>query len=250
MWGKVRVCDPCYASISESHAEGFEEDLAGKSEMIQQLRSALSQSYMEQESSKRVMLELEAEASNDNSFLEEHARDPESGAHSFSAVQTRVQDHWTNLLAGLELQAQRQAELQQKHQQLIVRREEAVALHRELQQRRAGLDAELGEMAKAEAHRDELVRLEAKLDEEVAAVRRRVHELELERQEREARQTARGRLGGGLGGSRLEITGAERTGSGEAFTISAGRQDPLLARNRLEGCRDRLEGCRRACALM
>lgn len=243
--GKVRVCNPCASSISQSQASGFEEDLAVNSEIIDHLRGALSQRYAESEASKRVLLELEAEATRDPLLLEQYARDPESDAHSFAVLQQRVQERWAALHSSLEQQARLQAELQERRRQLAQRRDEAAAQQRGLSERRAAVDAELAEMARAEARRDELARGEAGLGEAVAAARRRVRELELERrehEERRERQQRRWRTG------RIELRSAEAAGApgaaAQAFTISTGRRDPLLAGG------GRLEGCRRSCALM
>jgi len=251
-WGKVRVCDPCAGAIGQSHTTGFEEDLAVNSEIIDQLRTALSLSYAESEASKRVLLELESEASKNPKLLEQYAEDPESDSHSFVNLQKGIQERWTSLLSSLDQQARLQVELQERRGQLAQRREEADGRHRELLEHRAAVDAELAEMARTEAQRDELARNKVTLEAAVVAARRRVNELELERREHEERRAQR-EAQWNVGRVEMRQAGQGAPGSvPQAFTITTGARDPLQpSRSRLEGCRrSRTEGCRRSCSLM
>lgn len=244
--GKVRVCDACVSAISEHQATGFEEDLAVNHEIIAQLRSALSKSYAECETFKRMLLELEADALGDGSALESFSRDPESDAHSFPALRDRVEQQWALLLQQLDEQRRLRQELEERRSGLQEQRTAAASQEQELRTRRAVLDNELAEVAKVEAARDELVRVEAELERAVAGARRRVQLLELERKERQEREAQR--RGRWRSGNPAASPGPSPPGSppAMAFTISTGRADPLLA----GGSRNRLEGCRRACAVM
>eukprot|EP00434_Breviolum_minutum_P034668 symbB.v1.2.030688.t1/scaffold3488.1/size55655/2 len=79
--GNVRVCDDCFKTIGDHHAAGAEEDLV--------LRE-LAQKHSQIEAFKKVMLELEAEASSDKSKLQEYAQDPQNDEFSFNVLQDKV----------------------------------------------------------------------------------------------------------------------------------------------------------------
>ncbi|CAE8643214.1 unnamed protein product, partial [Polarella glacialis] len=228
-------------------ATGFEEDLAVNQEIVAQLRSALSQSYSKCEAIKRVLLELEADATGDRAMLDQHSQDPESDAFSFPALRTRVQVCWANVLSSVESQQKLKIFLQERQKSLLEKKSGLVMQVEELSARRLELDKELAEVSRMEAERDELFRREVELEHGVSEARRRVRDLELGRkalQERQAERQIRRRLFGG--GSASSPRGSPPPGV-VAFTISTGRQDPLLS-GRSDG---RWQGCRRSsCSIM
>lgn len=253
--GKVRVCDPCAVNISQSQATGFEEDLAVNNEIIEQLRGALSKSYADCEIFKRVLLDLDAEATGDSSLLEEHRHDPESHAASFQILKDRAQKQWPDLLESQSQQGNRCRELLERQVQAVERRDQALEEEKDLLARKASLNSELQEVDRVQAEKDVLVRKSNELEKALEDARRRVRELEFERrehQERQAQMQDRWRIGRLIRNSNSRGSSAQRSppgsprsGNPEPFTITHGQTDTWLQRRR-----GRLEGCRQHCVAM
>jgi len=254
--GKVRVCDQCAKDLAEDQAVECEEDLAVNTEIIKQIQRALKKMHEETDAHKVVLLELDAEATGDRSKLEQYLRDPEADCHSFPLLRDRTQQQWVRLLASLDTQSVRRSELEARQKVAQGQLEEAKSQEQELLSKKAELDAQMVAMDRARAERDELVRKETDLERQVAEARRQVQELEMERKERlerQAEQRTRLQLGrlsfSGRGSPRPAASPSASPQIGPAaFTISTGRQDPLLAGHG-GTARNRLEGCRRSCAV-
>lgn len=242
-WGKVRVCNACAAAIQQGQATHVEEDLVENAQIIKEIQRALKNMHETCDAHKVVLLTLDAEATGDRAPLEEYAADPESPKYSFDALRERVRQRWAEMLRAREQQGERWAALDDRCHQAHVRLGEESARVKELLARKGDLDSQLAVMDRARAERDALVRKEGELLRAVEAARRQVDELQRERAMRQERQAQRPSWV-------RAATSRSRAGSAEgptAFTISTGRQDPLLAPRGGEG---RLEGCRRSCALM
>lgn len=232
--GNVRVCDDCFKTIGDHHAAGAEEDLVLSQQLIDRLRGELAQKHSQIEAFKKVMLELEAEASSDPSCLDEYTRDPQNDQFSFNLLQEKVQSSWGRVTKSLEAQGSRKAELEERQSAALTRRTELAAKEEELTSKRQELDSELAEVSRLEARRDELFREEGDLQQAVTNERRKVRELEMSRKEQQEMEAERM----GLHSS----WGSRARGSNEpaAFTISTGRE---------EHRRSRLEGCKRSCTV-
>merc|ERR1712085_97304 len=178
MGGKVRVCDPCVKTLGERQASGFEEDLAAYEDSIRQLRGACRQIFDEKEIFKRVLLEMDAEASGSKSLLEEHFLDPETDLASFSTLKERAQRHWAGLLDARIQESVHNKELIDRHLASVERLDEAVATCEDLKLKKADSLAEARLVDKLQAERDELVRKELELDQAITDVRKHVRELE------------------------------------------------------------------------
>jgi len=248
-WGKVRCCNACFHHQTEQEATGFEEDLAVNTEIIESLRKALKKSYGECEIFKRVLLELDADASGDRTLLEEHRGDPECDAAAFEVLKQRVQARWQVLCGTLQEQRTQQEEYRSKQEKALQKRQEVEELRGTLQTQRSELDVDLSEVSRVEHERDELERKKKELEEGLAAARRQVRELELERQarlDRQAQQRQRrnfGQLSNGSAPGSPGPAGHEAM----AFTIASGREDSLLHGGRRDGqC---VQSCRRSCAV-
>lgn len=235
--GKVRVCNECASSISDVQATGVEEDLAVNTEIIKHIQRALKRMHEQVDASKIVLLELDAEASDDRSTLEGYLQDPEGDAYSFSRLRGRAQQQWSRLQLSLEQQLSKRSELADRTELARTRLAEQVAAEQELLSKKSELDVQLGAMDRALAERDGLVRRDRDLESAVAAARAEVQELEQERRERQ--EASRGRS--------QQPSSSSAAGSSQ-ITISTGRQDPLIPNHSFQ---ERVEGCRRrACAVM
>jgi len=244
-WGKVRVCDACAVAIGQNHASGFEEDLLVNSEIITQLRSALGESQKENEAFKKVLLDLDVEAARTIGDQTATVFDHEdSTCCTFDHLKDRAQQRWAVLLDSIEQHSRLHEELVNRRIKLLERREEAAADQREILCRHAALDEQLAEMASCEGQRDELFRRAANLEQAVVGARRRVQQLELERREHQERLTQQQQVRWGTG--RIATPPGSPTRGPQAFTISTGRQDPLLSGS----AGNRLHGCRRSCTTM
>lgn len=246
-WGKVRVCDKCSDSIREEHTTCFEEDLAVNAEIIARIKEALKHMHQECDSYKMVLVKLEAEASGNSSFLEQYLKDPEGPDYNFEALRAKVQERWDSLMQNLEDQSTTRVQLEGRCLQARDRLREQKRKVFDLQVEKEKLEAQARAVDRARAERDELARQEALLEEEVAVARRQVQELEQQRLEEEQRQEelrnswSLARLWGGGPPPRPQ-GGRPNDVLPTPFTISTGRQDPLLAvsnRSRLAGCRRR-----------
>lgn len=249
-WGKVRVCDECAVAIGQNHASGFEEDLLVNSEIITQLRSALARSQSENEAFKKVLLELDVEAMRTIGDQTACISDREdSTCCTFDNLKDRAQQQWAVLLESIDQHSRLHEELVNRRIKSLERREEAAAHQREILCRHAALDEQLAELACCEGERDELVRKAADLEQAVVVARRRVQQLELERREHQERLAQQQQVRWGTG--RIANPPASSpprspTQGLQAFTISTGRQDPLLS----SSVGNRLQGCRRSCTTM
>ncbi|CAE7194264.1 EEA1 [Symbiodinium natans] len=232
--GNVRVCDDCFKVIGDHHAAGLEEDLALSRHLIDQLKDALKQKHNQSEAFKKVMLELEAEAVGNRERLDQHAQDPDSDDFSFKVLQDRVQHCWGDVLTSLEAQGKLKVVLEERQRNGQKHREELISTEEEMSSRYQQLDAELAEVTRMEAKRDELFRLEGELERAVGAERRRVRELELGRQAQQELEAER--ISQRLGWGSRPLRSTEPV----AFTISTGRQ---------EQSQNRLDGCRRSCTV-
>lgn len=250
--GKVRVCDACVHEIGETQQIDFEEDLAVNSDIISQLRAALNQSHLQSEALKRILVQLAAEASGDSSILDQYQRDPQSEEFSFSVLRMKLEAHWKGLRDRWEEQRCERTELEERQSTWLRLQDEATGEEQLLSSRRAVLDKEMGVMASAEARRDELVRLEVDLQQAVINARQRVRKMELDQAEdNQTRQSGRLNSWGPARQARRSSTSSS-AGPPAAFTITTGRQDPLLGDGGRDRCFSaRIDGCRRsACALM
>jgi len=258
--GKVRVCTPCVTALGERQATGFEEDLAAYEESIVQLRNADRELFSDCEIYKRVLLELDAEASGNMSLVEEHFLDPDTALASFALLKDRAQKQWAGLLDARVQEKVHHQELLDRYQDSLQRVDQARQTDKDLKVRKAELMAELRVVDKVQAERDALARRETELDKAVVAARKRVQELELQRkahQERQQQQAASGQerrwrpFSFGRIGQQNSSTSPPRSSSGvssplmvppssepEAFTITAG-QPAVQSQSRVDGCRRR-----------
>jgi len=237
-WGKVRVCDPCAIELSDHRASGCEEDLAVNTEINAQLRNALNQKFAECEEFKRILLELDAEATGSSEQIQRYQEDPENDMHSFGILKERAEEQWAHLTSSLEKQIHSKIELDARHSTLLQFRDDEVQKKTEFAQKRAGMEAQLAQVDKLEAQRQELARDEEELKKAIEVARRQVRELEREKKDHDEQQVERR--------SRRSSPEPSPPGSPRsrprlepvAFTISAGREDPLLRRTAERGCRN------------
>eukprot|EP00928_Gymnodinium_smaydae_P034491 TRINITY_DN24425_c0_g1_i1.p1 TRINITY_DN24425_c0_g1~~TRINITY_DN24425_c0_g1_i1.p1 ORF type:complete len:320 (+),score=60.68 TRINITY_DN24425_c0_g1_i1:94-1053(+) len=253
--GKVRTCDRCAAALGELNATGFEEDLEASTQIIQDLKGSLKVRYAECEAFKRILLELEAGATDDFELLERYENDPESNDYSFNILKERVAQLWASMRSRLDGRVARQTELQEQVEQALASKNAAELHESQLRARYSDVDAECGDAVRIEAERDELVRRKLELDQAVVNTRARVRELEIERQEYNERRNAAGRGGAPARGGCSRFCMRPPIFEGDAdpgssspvpFLISGGRSDPLISGRGS----NRVAGCRRACALM
>lgn len=241
--GKVRVCEDCIAINNKHHAAGHAEDLEALQQTVEILRSNLRARSQETEVFERVLLEFEAQATEDRSQLDQYANDKDSKGSSFPKIHQRVRDLWKELQASGEEHAKQRIEVQ-KQQDVV--KEESQAIEDEtvkLERLRQELDAELREITKIEAECDEKKRREIELDKAVQDVRDSIDRLKQERQrhlDREAERLRRRLPGGSVD------RGSPPPSNPMSITISSGRQDPLSS----GASHNRLEGCQRKCSLM
>jgi len=202
-------------------------------QLIDRLRGELAQKHSQIEAFKKVMLELEAEASSDKSKLQEYAQDPQNDEFSFNVLQDKVQSAWSNVTKSLEAQGSRKLHQEERQGASVARRKDLTVKEEELKTKVQELDADLAEVSRLEARRDELFREEADLNQAVTNERRKVRELEMSRKAQQEMEA-----------ERLSLQGFGRRGRGSnepvAFTISTGREEQR---------RGRLEGCKRSCVL-
>ncbi|CAK9055496.1 unnamed protein product [Durusdinium trenchii] len=226
--GIVRVCDDCFKTIGDHNAAGAEEDLVFSQQLIERLRAELAQKHTQIEAFKKVLLELEAEASKDSSQLDEYAQDPHNDDFSFGVLQDKVQKSWSSMTKSLEAQGSRKLQLEEQQRAAMEQQKDLAKKEEELMAKRQELDAQLAEVSRLEARRDELSRKEAELQRAVANERQTVRELEMSRKAQQEMEAER---------MSLQQWRARPRGSSEpvAFTISTGREE--LRRNRLEGCK-------------
>lgn len=239
---KQRVCDACCTKLAQETSTSIAEDLEQKNAVVKQLRFALSERYAECEVFKKVLLELDAESTGDRSLLEHYLKDPESDAASFEHLKARTKQNWDTLKESLQLQKENQANMVQNIQASTEKRDLALQRDREEQERKKKLDEVHDEMVRACAAKDQLVRKEHQLNAELDAARRRVRELEQRRSEEQTNRALRADRW------RLARGGSQETSGGIqpmaiTTTITEGRSDSLVQRNRLDDCR-------RACAVM
>lgn len=272
--GKVRVCNPCVGALGERQAEGFEEDLAAYDESIATLRHADRKVYEDCEVFKRVLLELDAEASGNMGLVEEHFLDPETHLASFDTLKERAQKQWAGLLDARIQEKVRHQELLDRHQDSLQRVEQARGTEEELKVKKASLMEQVKLVDIVEAERDELTRRQSELEQAIEEKRRRVRELETRRQARQEVQQRQQQQAANrqdrwrpfsFGGSAAPNTSSspERRSSPvgstepsplmaphqdpEAFTITAGQGDPWNQQSRLDGCR---RTARQSCVVM
>lgn len=248
-WGHVRVCNRCASAVAGARAMTVEEDLLVSSEIVNQLRSAQAHSDAQCKASKQVLLELEAEAAGDAGLMERYARDPENEAYSFSLLRDLAQQRWSGLLASLEGQGQMRAELQERHRQLVERRDKVTSQLKWRSDRRAALEGEVALVNECEAQRDALADQAADLKRAVEEMRRRMRVLEAERQEQ---QQSWSDIGSASGSWKPSRGMRHPVADGQVVTISTGRSDPLLMQlsGRPAACLRRTECLRHQCSLM
>jgi len=244
--GKVRVCNPCVDTLGARQATGFEEDLEAFEQSIGELRKADRAILEECDVFKRVLLELDADASGDSSLLEEHFIDPETDLASFGTLKERAQREWNALLDGrVQIKIHRQ-ELLEGFQACLQRMEEARLNEEELKGKKAELMGELRMVDKVDAEKDELGRRDADLNKEIADARKLVRELEMQRKAHQDQQRE-GSTSGSSAGARSRMLAPRSSPDTEAFTISEGQGDSWNQRSRVEGCRDTV---RQRCVVM
>jgi hypothetical protein len=214
-----------------------------------QLRKADKQIFEECEIFKRVLLELDAEASGNSSLVEEHFLDPETHLASFATLKERVQKQWVGLLGTRMQEKYHHDELRDRYEASLQRLDQAKTKENELKVTKADLMAELKKVDKVEAERDQLTRREVELNEAVSVARKRVRELELQRkahQERQQRQAVGHQGRWPSGPNSLSPEGSPYIGSArepEAFTITAGQGDSWVRQPRWDGCRRTVQSC-------
>eukprot|EP00929_Paragymnodinium_shiwhaense_P032201 TRINITY_DN17897_c0_g1_i1.p1 TRINITY_DN17897_c0_g1~~TRINITY_DN17897_c0_g1_i1.p1 ORF type:complete len:325 (+),score=83.07 TRINITY_DN17897_c0_g1_i1:127-1101(+) len=250
---KVRICDNCVKQRTEDHAAHVEEELDVSAQIISQLRSNLMLRYRQLEAYKRVLLQLEADATGNRALLQKYESDPESDAYSFNVLQELAQQRWSELLAKLESRPAERQQLLDAQKELLQQLETVTAEEAALRGERARLDERLAEATRVRAEKDELVRSELKLQEAVESARKRILELENEREAQERREEERRRrwnlgrvIGREQGGGREAASIGSDGQQPSSYTITAGIEDPLVGGQP----RSRLEGCRRQCTVM
>merc|ERR1712135_161497 len=171
------------------------------------------------------MGELDAESTGDRSLLEHYLKDPESDAASFEHLKARTKQNWDTLKESLQLQKENQANMVQNIQASTEKRDLALQRDREEQE-----------------SKKKLVRKEHQLNAELDAARRRVRELEQRRSEEQTNRALRADRWRLVRGGSPETSGGMQP-MAITTTITEGRSDSLVQRNRLDDCR-------RACAVM
>eukprot|EP00927_Polykrikos_kofoidii_P050081 TRINITY_DN44023_c0_g1_i1.p1 TRINITY_DN44023_c0_g1~~TRINITY_DN44023_c0_g1_i1.p1 ORF type:complete len:316 (-),score=38.48 TRINITY_DN44023_c0_g1_i1:48-995(-) len=241
--GKARVCNDCATQLMEFKGTDFEEDLDVSTQIVGELRNNLAHRFAETEVCKRILLDLEIDATGNKSLLEKYCQDSQNDAYSFCSLLDLANQRWAEMRLEIHGQPERGKALVEEHQAARSRCSAAANAERNLIDLRRSLVKELDEMAKAESERKELQEKEVRLRDAHVATRARIRELERERrvyQDQEAR------------GSR-QTSFVESDHGDMPYTITAGREDPLLGNTahherRFLQC---VESCRHGtCALM
>lgn len=231
-FGKVRVCDRCVSSASESRADGFEEDVAANDEVIATLRAALGRSSQECDTFRRVLLELDAEASGDQALLGVLLRDPAKvlrDADAFPLLQERAQATWDGLLKTRHENARTLRDLLATRQEGARRNTGERVRESDYRERALILEAQVSEVTGFREERDALGKRETELGEAVVKARRRCLELERERRQQQERQARRSGSWGVGRHTPGRDEGAATPPHMDLINISSGRRDPLIA---------------------
>lgn len=226
--GKVRVCTPCAKALATELAAGVEEDMAEASQILVQLRNEFDKTNQECEMFKRFCLELLG----DQGDVEQFGISPNDDAYSFENIKSRMQAEWSQFQSSLEAKQQETTLLQDRLKELKEKKEAVEAKDKVISEKFEAVKEKVENLESTKQKCAILTRLEAELEEKVQIARKQIHEKELKRLEQQERPRS--------------ASGTSLPGGTMAFTISTGREDPLLAQN----AGGRLHGCRRACTLM
>lgn len=226
--GKVRVCDTCAAAISAGQVAAVQDQVDANSQVVESLRGLLNEKYRECEAYKRVLLELEAEATDNNTALKLHQTDPENHSNGFQDVRGRVLAEWETLRSSGTEHSRRVRELEALQYECVSKLQKSQELEKAVSSRHSDLESQCAEALGLERERDDLLTKQAELESAVKAARAKVRSLELVRKDRQD-QEARRRPPGSQSGTELPQANPQRRISDPvAITITAGREDPAL----------------------
>mmetsp|Transcript_46323 Transcript_46323/g.110268 ORF Transcript_46323/g.110268 Transcript_46323/m.110268 type:complete len:319 (+) Transcript_46323:70-1026(+) len=223
---KERVCDECKPEVGGTHAASFLEDATERSEIVDVLRKALS----ETDHDLRVLKEAMSKLGADGSARPSTPHDP--SRIDFAAFQEERHSAWQKVVDGQKAAEEDARKLQQKKEELLRNKENLANKESELLERQQALDTEHAEVAAILKRKDELWRERNEVSEVLTEIRRQIMTLEMQRKEH---SDSAARRQGGI---------RRRTGSRgpEAVLIAAGRQDSAAGRQQ--------PSSQRSCAVM